>query len=223
MKRVLLFVLVAVMLTACLAPMAMAETPEGTPGPEDMRGFGEIARPRKDCWLSAYETRYVQSSGGVAAFLFKAPDLEADKLDPVLEGEELLLLAKQGDFYLAKLSRHRLGWICVGQTAEDTALLDSVPDLKEGVWVYKRGPEAGEKDTFAIDFTTDRMMKIVRVSDGAQLPQSWVLSGRRVWLDNRYFIWDGEQFVSRDTYPSSSGPVHYTLSLDAAGTYKDLF
>ena len=221
MKRLLMIVLVAVMLTACLAPMAMAETPEGAPGLEDMRGFGAIARPRQESWLSAYETRYVQSSGGVAAFLFVAPRLDADKLDPVLDGTELLLLAEQDGFYLAKMDGHRLGWICVGQTAEDTALLDSVPDLTEGVWIYERGP--GEGQSFALKFREGRRVDVVKLSDETRCNRGWILSQRRILIDDLYLIWDGEQFVSRDEYWTREGKLRYTLRLDEAGQYANLF
>lgn len=222
MKRALMIVLVAVMLAGCLAPMAMAETPEGSPSREDMRGHGDIAVPKNDSWLPAYETRYVCSSGGVAAFLFKAPKPDMDlHFDDVLEGTELTVLAEENGFYLVKMAGNRLGWIGVGQTAEDTALLDSVPDLKEGVWVLSMGE--GEKNTYAVQFGEGRIATLARSSDGAKLRSGWILSGRRVWVNEKYFIWDGESFVSRDEYQTAAGKIRYTLSFDADGKYNDLF
>ena len=222
MKRALMIVLVVIMLAGCLAPMAMAETPEGTPSREDMRGHGDIAVPKKDSWLPAYETRYVCSSGGVAAFLFKAPKLDMDLyFADVLEGTELTVLAEENGFYLVKMDRNRLGWICAGMTAEDTSLLDSVPDLQEGVWVLSMGES--EKNTFAVKFGEKRIATLARVSDGAKIGTGWILSGRRVWVNKMYFIWDGEQFVSRDEYLTAAGKIRYTISFDADGKYKDLF
>ena len=222
MKRVLMIVLVAVMLAGCLAPMAMAETPEGSPGREDMRGHGEIAVPKKVSWLPAYETRYVCASGGVAAFLFTAPKLDMDlRFDDVLEGTELTLLAEENGFYLVKFGRRGLGWICKEMTAEDTALLVSVPDLREGVWVLSMGE--GEKNTFAVKFGEKRSAMLIRPCDGAKLRSGWILSGRRVWLNEQYFIWDGENFVSRDEYLTGTGLVRYTIKPDAEGIGSALF
>jgi len=222
MKRAFLIILVAIMLAGCLAPMAMAETPAGAPSREDMRGHGEIAVPKKDSWLPAYETRYVCSSGGVAAFLFTAPKADMElHFDDVLEGTELTLLAEENGFYLAKMDGNRLGWIGKGMTAEDTALLDSVPDLREGVWVLSMGE--GEKNTFAVKFGEKYSAVVIRPCDGAKLFSGWILSGRRVWLTEQYFIWDGENFVSRDEYLTAQGKIRYTISFDAEGKYQDLF
>lgn len=225
MKKMLLILLVLVMLTSLFAPLAAAD--DGAPSRADMRGHGEIAVPKKDSWLPAYETRYVCSSGGVAAFLFKAPKLK-DKLiiGNVLEGTELTLLAKETDtknkvdFYLVKMAPNRLGWICVGQTAEDTALLDSVPELSEGSWIYSRGE--GDANRFAVQFGEKRRATLLRVSDGARIGSGWILSERRVFLDNKYFIWDGEQFVSRDEYKSAEGRIRYTITRDTEGLYDKL-
>lgn len=225
MKKMLLILLVLVMLTSLFAPLAAAD--DGAPSRADMRGHGEIAVPKKDSWLPAYETRYVCSSGGVAAFLFKAPKLK-DKMiiDNVLEGTELTVLAKETDtknnvdFYLVKMPFNRLGWICVGQTAEDTALLDSVPDLSEGSWIYSRGE--GEKNSFAVRFGEKRRATLLRASDGARLGSGWILSERRVRLDDKYFIWDGEKFVSRDEYKGAEGKIRYTITRDTEGLYDKL-
>ena len=151
MKKVLSLLLAVMLLAVCLVPAVMAE---GGPSREDMRGFGDIAVPKSGSWLPDYETRYVCSSGGVAAFLFKAPKLDMELyFDDVLEGTELTVLAKENEFYLVKMSGHRLGWI---------------------------------------------------------------LSGRRVWVNERYFIWDGEQFVSRDEYWTPQGMTRFTITLDKA-------
>ena len=213
MKKVLSLLLAVMLLAVCLVPAVMAE---GGPSREDMRGFGDIAVPKKDSWLPDYETRYVCSSGGVASFLFKAPKLDMELyFDDVLEGTELTVLAKENEFYLVKMSGHRLGWICVGQTVENTDLLDSVPELKEGTWTYRMGE--GEKNTFTITFGEKRSAEIVRQSDGAKIRSGWILSGRRVWVNERYFIWDGEQFVSRDEYWTPQGMTHFTISQDKVG------
>ena len=213
MKKVLPLFLALVLLMSLFAPLAFAD---GAPSREDMRGHGDITPPKKDSWLPAYETRYVCASGGVAAFLFKAPKLDMELyFDDVLEGTELTLLAKENDFYLAKLADRRLGWICVGQTSEDTALLDSVPDLSEGSWIYRMGE--GEKNTFVVEFGPKRIATLQRVSDGARVNSGWILSGRRVWLNDRYFIWDGEQFVSRDEYWTPQGMTRFTVSADTEG------
>lgn len=222
MKRLLPLFLAVVMIFVCLAPIAAADgTPEGAPSREDMRGFGEIAVPSKDAWLPAYETRYVQSSGGVGAYLFTAPKLEMDLyFADVAEGEELTLLAQQNGFYLAKMSGHRLGWICVGQTSEDRALLDSVPELTEGTWILKMGE--GEKNTFAVQFGPKRIATLVRESDGAKLTTGYVLSGRRILIQDRKYIWDGEQFVSSIEFQTPQGMTYFTISADNEGLFDSL-
>ena len=210
MKKVLSLLLAVMLLAVCLVPAVMAE---GGPSREDMRGFGDIAVPKSGSWLPGYETRYVCSSGGVAAFLFKAPKLDMELyFDDVLEGTELTVLAKENEFYLVKMSGHRLGWICVGQTSENTELLDSVPDMMENSWIYQMGE--GEKNTFSIDFGEKRIAELTRQSDGAKVRSGWILSGRRVWVNERYFIWDGEQFVSRDEYWTPQGMTRFTITLD---------
>ena len=212
MKRVLSLLLAVMLLAVCLTPAVMAE---GGPSREDMRGFGDIAVPKSGSWLPAYETRYVCSSGGVASFLFKAPKLDMELyFDDVLEGTELTVLAKENDFYLVKMAGHRLGWICVGQTAENNDLLESVPELKEGTWTYRMGE--GEKNTFTVAFGEKRSAELTRQSDGAKIRSGWILSGRRVWVNERYFIWDGEQFVSRDEYWTPQGMTRFTITLDKA-------
>ena len=212
MKKVLSLLLAVMLLAVCLVPAVMAE---GGPSREDMRGFGDIAVPKSGSWLPDYETRYVCSSGGVAAFLFKAPKLDMELyFDDVLEGTELTVLAKENEFYLVKMSGHRLGWICVGQTSENTELLDSVPDMMENSWIYQMGE--GEKNTFSIDFGEKRIAELTRQSDGAKVRSGWILSGRRVWVNERYFIWDGEQFVSRDEYWTPQGMTRFTITLDKA-------
>ena len=212
MKKLLPLFLAVVLVFACLAPIAAAEgTPEGAPSREDMRGFGDIAVPSRDAWLDSYQTRYVCSSGGVGAFLFKAPKLDMELyFEDVLEGTELTLLAEQNGFYLAKMPGHHLGWICVSQTSEDTALLDSVPDLSEGSWIYRMGE--GDKNTFSVTFGPKRIATLERQSDGARVSSGWVLSGRRLWLNDRYFVWDGENFVSVVEYWTPQGKTHFTVS-----------
>ena len=64
MKRVVALLLAVVLMTVCFVPAALADD---APSREDMRGHGDIAVPKQDSWLSAYETRYVCASGGVAA------------------------------------------------------------------------------------------------------------------------------------------------------------
>ena len=218
MKKILPLFLALVLLMSVFAPLAFAD---GAPSREDMRGHGDIAVPKKDSWLPAYETRYVCSSGGVGAFLFKAPKLDMELyFADVLEGTELTVLARENEFYLVKMSGNRLGWICVGQTSEDTKLLDSVPDLNEGKWIYSMGE--GEKNTFVIEFGPKRIATLTRVSDGAHVNSGWILSGRRVWVNERYFIWDGEQFVSRDEYWTPQGMARFTITADTEGVADKL-
>ena len=221
MKKFLPLFLAVVLILVCLAPIAAADNADGKPSREDMRGFGEIAVPSRDAWLDSYQTRYVCSSGGVGAYLFKAPKLDMELyFEDVLEGTELTLLAEQNGFSLAKMPGHRLGWICVGQTSEDTSLLDSVPDLTEGSWIVKMGE--GEKNTFAVQFGPKRIAKMVRSSDGASLGCGWILSGRRVFLNDRYYIWDGESFVSRDEYWTPQGMTRFTITPDTEGLFDKL-
>ena len=219
MKKTLLVLLVLVMMTSLLAPLAAADA--GAPSREDMRGHGDIAVPKKESWLPAYETRYVFSSGGVASFLFKAPKPE-DRFyfADILDGTELTVLAEENDFYLVKFGKRGLGWISTGETAEDKAMLESIPDLKEGSWIYRRGE--GESNTFAVRFGEKRQAELLCAADGARGSSGWILSQRRVWLDNKYFIWDGGKFVSRDEYWSPEGLIRYTIEPDAEGLYDRL-
>ena len=226
MKKILPILLVLVLMMSLFAPIAAAEN-GGAPSREDIRGHGNIAVPQNDSWLPAYETRYVCSSGGVASFLFTAPKLDLElHFDDVLEGTELTLLAKETDtkndveFYLVKMADRRVGWICVGQTAENTDLLDSVPDLSEGSWLVTKGE--GEKNSFAVQFGPKRSATMLRASDGARIRTGWILSGRRVRLDDIYYIWDGEQFVSRDEFNTPQGKIRYTITADTEGLYDKL-
>lgn len=221
MKRILCALLAVVLMAACFAPVVAAEG-SGSPSREDIRGHGDIAVPHKDSWLSSYETRYVCASGGVAAFLFKAPEVDMDELyfDDVLEGTELTLLAEENGFYLVKFGKRGLGWIGKGQTAEDTSLLDSVPQLEGSSWLYKLGE--GEGNGYAVKFGAKRSASAIPQSGGVHFAWSWVLSGRRVLLDGKYFIWDGEKFVSRDEYLTPQGMVRFTLVPDAEGLYDKL-
>lgn len=220
MKKRISILLVLVLALSLFAPLAAADN-TGTPGREDMRGHGDIAVPRRDAWLDHYETRYVCASGGVAAFLFSEPKVDMEKkIDTVLEGTELTVLAEQDEFYLVKMADRRLGWICVGQTAEDTKLLDSVPDLKEGSWIYSRGE--GERNTFAVKLGDNRSATMLRVSDGGKIRTGWILSGRRLRLDEKYFVWNGDEFVSRDEYQTAQGKLRFTVSVDAEGLYDSL-
>lgn len=226
MKKILPILLVLVMVMSLFAPIAAADN-SGAPSREDMRGHGDIAVPKQDSWLPAYETRYVCSTGGVGAYLFKAPKLDMDLyFEDVLEGTELTLLAKETDtknkvdFYLVKMSGRRLGWICVGQTAEDNSLVESVPDLSEGTWILSKGE--GEKNTFAVQFGPKRQATLLRASDGARLRAGWILSMRRVRVDDINLVWDGEQFVSQYEYTTAQGKIRYTLTPDTEGLYDSL-
>ena len=220
MKRFMCALLAVILMAACFAPIAAADG-SGAPSREDIRGHGDIAVPKNDSWLASYETRYVRASGGVAAFLFKAPYIK-EKLhfDDVLEGKELTALAKENDFYLVKVEDGRIGWICAGQTAEDNDLLESVPEMTDGSWVLERG--SGEKNSFAVKFGEGRMAELRRASDGGRRLSGWILSGRRVLIDEIYLIWDGEQFVSRDEYETPEGKIRFTLRPDADGLYDSL-
>ena len=162
---------------------------------------------------------YQRPARGLAAFLYRAPALDSERFDSVLEGTELTLLAEENGFYLIKTADNRLGWVGKGQTAEDTALLDSVPELEKGSWIYRCGD--GEKNTFAVKFD-GKLADIYRQSDGGHVKQSWVLSMRRIWLNGKYFIWDGEQFTSRDEYKTPEGMIHYTITPDTDGLYEKL-
>ena len=57
MKKFLTIFLALVLMMSLFAPIAAADNADGKPSREDMRGHGDIAVPRKDSWLPAYETR----------------------------------------------------------------------------------------------------------------------------------------------------------------------
>ena len=118
------------------------------------------------------------------------------------KSSKLTLLAEENGFYLIKTADRRLGWIGKGQTAEDTSLLESLPELEDSCWIYSCGE--GERNTFAVKFN-GKWADIYRASDGAHGRQTFVLSMRRVLLNGQYFIWDGEQFTSRDEYKTPGG------------------
>ena len=168
MKKVLPLFLALVLLSACFAPLAAADSGE---------------------------TRYVCSGGGVAAYLFSEPKLGQPDLivDTVCEGAELTVLAERGEFYRVRIADGRCGWICKSQTAETRELLDSVPELIGSCWIYETGE--GDQNTYAIRFDSRRFAEVMRVSKGAPVRWEWTISSRRVWIDGNYFVWDGEQFV----------------------------
>lgn len=198
-----------------------AETePAPAPSREDMRGHGKIAVPKDESWLPAYETRYVCSVGGVAAFLYKAPMTGADQFDNVIEGTPLTLLARENEFYLVKTEDGRVGWVGEIQTAEDTHLLDSVPSFDGTYWIYHKG--AGDENSYACLFSANRRAAGARISDGKRFASDWTLSMRRVKFDGLYFAWNGEEFVSRDEFDTPEGKIRYTISPDAEQLYDRL-
>ena len=79
-----------------------------------------------------------------------------------------------------------------------------------GEWILCKGE--GDRNSFSVEFGSNRAATLTRVSDGGHIRTSWILSGRRLRLDNAYYIWDGEQFVSRDEYTTVQGKLHYTVS-----------
>lgn len=196
------------------------ETPEIVPSREDMRGHGKIAVPKDESWLPSYGTRYVCSHGGVAAFLYTAPVTASTQFDNVIEGTELTLLAKENEFYLVKTPDGRVGWVGEAQTAEDTHLLDSVPSLDGSFWIYHKGP--GDENSYAVQFSANRRVAGVRLSDGKRFATDWTLSMRRVKFDGIYFAWDGEQFLSRDEFSTPEGKMHYSIVPDAERLYEQL-
>lgn len=210
MKKLVSLLLAVLMLAVLFAPAAMAD---GGPSRADMRGYGDIYVPADEDWLSEYGTGYVCTSGGVAAFLFRAPSLESEKFDTALEGMELTLLARRNDFYLIKTPDKRVGWICAGCTSDNTDLVDSVPEIEGTVWVVHRGDDG--KNDLVVRFNEKRMADVYYVSNGAHLRTGWILSIRRVLIDDTYYVWDGEQFVSRDEFRGPDGSmIHYTVTPD---------
>ena len=201
------------------APAEEAPPAEPVPAPsrEDMRGHGKIAVPKDESWLSAYGTRYVCARGGVAAFLYYAPVSGSETFDNVLDGSPLTLLAYENGFYLVKTENGRVGWVAEIQTDEDTHILDSLPTLEGSYWIYRKG--AGDENSYACFFGADRRVAGTRLSDGKRLSSTWALSMRRVKFDNMYFVWDGEQFVSRDEYNGPEGKIRYYLEPDPAQRY----
>ena len=224
MKKMLLLLLALALLMSCLAPIAAADNAtEGQPSRADMHGHGSIAVPKRESWLEHYETRYVCTSGGVAAYFFTAPRLYEQDLifDQVYEGTELTLLAEENNFYLAKTEYGGLGWICVGMTAETRELLDSVPQLQDSCWILQMGE--GKDNSYALKFGAKRIANVRIVSNGREDVWNWTLTSRRVWLDGRYYVWDGEQFVSRDLYDAPDGSrIRYTIRPDTEGQFDKL-
>ena len=194
--------------------------PEGAPSREDIRGHADIAVPKSESWLSAYEIRYVCATGGVAAFLRKAPTTESEEFDSVLEGTELTVLARENGFCLVKTPDKRVGWMGEGVTATDTALLDSLPELGESYWILTKGE--GEQNKYACRLGADRRVSAVRFSDGKHYAWNWALSMRRVQIDGIYYVWNGEMFVSRDKYDSPEGKVNYYIIPDPDMSYDQL-
>ena len=91
--------------------------------------------------------------------------------------------------------------------------------MEDSCWIYSCGE--GERNTFAVKFN-GKWADFYRQSDGAHIKQSWVLSMRRVLLNGQYFIWDGEQFTSRDEYKTPGGKIRYTITPDTEGLYEKL-
>ena len=128
-------------------------------------------------------------------------------------GMELTLLARRNDFYLIKTPDKRVGWICVGCTSDNTDLVDSVPEIEGTVWVVHRGDDG--KNDLVVRFNEKRMADVYYVSNGAHLRTGWILSIRRVLIDDTYYVWDGEQFVSRDEFRGPDGSmIRYTVTPD---------
>ena len=180
------------------------------PGPNDIKDVKNVQPPKSSSWLPTAEPRYVCATGGVAAYLFAGPSVESEKLDTVLDGTELTLLANESSHYLVKVSDGRVGWVGAGQVAKDRSLLDSLPDLAGSYWIYTKDGETG---SYAIKFLTKASAAAARLSDGKKSSWSCVLSMRRLKIDGAYFVWDGEKFLSRQGY---------TITPDASRTY-DLY
>ncbi len=88
-------------------------TPAPAYGPsiDDILGCdSRIVIPKDENWLSDYETKYVQSTGGVSIYLRFGPSKDYDHFDTVKEAGVVTVLARENGFSLVIASGGRVGW-----------------------------------------------------------------------------------------------------------------
>lgn len=200
-------------------------TPTPSPTPAPSRGPGlkdidgcdsSIVRPGGSSWLSDYETRYVQSTGGVSIYLCYGPSAESGHFDTVNEGEEVTVLAEENGFCLVICSRNRIGWCKKGLIVYNWERIAPAPSFDETYWIYRIGPTNGT--TYACLFHSNGTFNSFSIS-GIGHDGSYTLSGRRLVLDGTVFVWDGSRYVSDSYYDMMDVRDHVCVEPDPDKNY----
>lgn len=195
--------------------------PSRGPGLKDIDGCdSSIVRPGGSSWLSDYETRYVQSTGGVSIYLCYGPSAESGHFDTVNEGEEVTVLAEENGFCLVICSRNRIGWCKKGLIVYNWERIAPAPSFDETYWIYRMGQTNGS--TFACLFHSNGTFNSFSMSGAMGLDCSYTLSGRRLVIDGAKFVWDGTRYVSVDTYEMMNGYDHMYVEPDPDANYEYL-
>lgn len=83
----------------------------GKPGPADLAGQDGVALPSNG-WLESYETKHVKGTSSGKAYLRWEPSQEGRQYKRyVAEGEEVTVLAREGEYSLVKTKDGRAGWV----------------------------------------------------------------------------------------------------------------
>ena len=195
--------------------------PKSGPGPEDMQGFdSKIVQPASTAWLSEYDIRYVQSTGGVSIYLRYGPSKDYEYFDTVKEAESVTVLAEQNGFALVIASGNRLGWCNSSLIVSGSDKIAPVPSFNETYWTYLEGQTLGT--TYACLFHSNGTYSSYSYGGGTYSEGKYSLDGRRLKLGSIKFVWDGKEFVSTEKYEMQVGSDYLRLSPDPTAYYEEI-
>lgn len=195
--------------------------PKTGPGQGDIQGHdSRLVEPNANAWLSEYDIRFVQSTGGVSIYLRWGPSTDYDYFDTVQEAEPVTVLAEENGFSLVLASGNRLGWCKSELIVSESDQIAPVPSLKETYWTYQHGQTMGT--TEACLFHSDGTYSAYSYDGATYSEGTYRLSGRRLTLDDVRYIWNGSEFVSTEKFEMQIGWDYRTVSPDSSAYYEDL-
>lgn len=195
--------------------------PKSGPGPGDIQGHDSgLIEPNTSAWLSEYDIRFVQSTGGVSIYLRWGPSTDYAYFDTVKEAEPVTVLAEENGFSLVLASGNRLGWCKSALIVSESEQVAPVPSLNETYWTYQHGQTMGA--TEACLFHSDGTYSAYSYGGFTYSEGTYKLSGRRLTLDNVRYIWNGSEFVSTEKFEMQIGWDYRTVSPDPEAYYEEL-
>lgn len=202
-------------------PSPPTPTPKPHPGPDDMRGCdSRITVPNSYSWLNDYETRYVQSTGGVSIYLRYGPSANYDYFDTVKEAESVTVLADEDGFSLVLASNNRIGWCKSSLLVRGEQSIAPVPSFNETYWTCCQGQTLSS--TYACLFHANGTYSAYDWGGGSYSEGTYTIEGRRLKLDGVRYLWDGTQFVSTEKHEMRVGSDYYYLTVDPTAYYEEI-